>query len=370
MGHKSDTANVLYDILGGHPVAPARLERASAWFEALDTPIDRRSFIAYVKVLQHEIPQESPLAELVPRWSTVRQKNGRFSEKDAEAFLQDYLACLDPNLLFKTPITGGYAYWDEARLRSGFSYASHSEMTWSLLYCDLGGAQLRGGGRDLAIQSGQVLLVAPGALYTLQPLSGFDEWGYYWTVFHPDSRWRDWLNWPRFAPQVSTLSLPPTAQTIVAAAYQELEECLQSAESMRAELSHNLLEQLILRCRANLPPDFRAHRDPRITRARSFIEDRCTQNFTLGDVADVANLSASRLAGLFREQCGLTVLGYRDELRMVRAAQLLRNHSMGIAEIGETVGLADPAYFSRTFSRHIGMSPRAYRKSGEVMQPQ
>lgn len=369
MSHQRDTASVLYQILDGLPVEVARLERASAWFEDLPTPIDRRSFMAYVKAMQREIPAQSPLAELVPRWRGAWQEKGHFSEADAEAFLQDYLDCLDPNLLFSTPITGGYAYWDKARLHSGFSYASHSEMTWSLLYCDRGGAQLRGGGRDLPIESGQVLLVAPGALYRLQPLPGFEEWGYYWTVFHPDSRWRDWLNWPSFSPHVSSLLLSNDAQVQVEAAARELECCLQSEQAMRAELSHNLLEQLILRCRASLPADFTPHRDPRIKRARLFVEEHCTGNFALEEVAAAANLSASRLAGLFKEQCGLSVLAYRDELRMIKAAQLLRNHTLDVAEIGARVGYPDPAYFSRTFSRHIGVSPREYRRSGQVQTP-
>jgi AraC family transcriptional regulator of arabinose operon len=365
--HQSDTANLLYDILDRRPVTTPRLERASAWFEQLDTPIDRRSFMAYLQVLQGEKSIQHPLAELVPRWRHARGKKDSFSDKDAAAFLQDYLARLDPNLLFSTPITAGYAYWDRARLQSGFSYASHSELSWSLLYCDLGGAQLRGGGRDLPIIAGQVLLVAPGALYTLQPQQGFAEWGYHWVVFHPDSAWRDWLSWPRFVPQVSSLSLPEPAQKQLVFGFKELQACLQSSQAMRPELSHNLLEQLILRCRASLPADFQPQRDPRIERARRFIEEHCTTNFTLEQVAHAASLSASRLAGLFRQQCGLSVLGYRDELRMVRAAQLLRNHTLAIAEIGASVGYPDPAYFSRTFSRHIGTSPRSYRNSGRQL---
>jgi AraC-like DNA-binding protein len=55
-----------------------------------------------------------------------------------------------------------------------------------------------------------------------------------------------------------------------------------------------------------------------------------------------ANLSPSRLAGLFKEQCGLSVLGYRDELRMSHAARLLNDSAMGIAEIGGGGGLSRP----------------------------
>lgn len=364
MSHRRDTADALYRLLAREPVSEAQLERASAWFAALDTPLDRRSFMAYAHSLQRDLPASSPLAELVPQWRQAWAGTGGFSESEAGTFLQDYIGHLDPNLLFRAPITAGYAHWDRARLQRGFAYASQSEQTWSLLYCDLGGARLRAGGRDLALRPGQALLVAPGALYTLQALPGCGEWGYYWAVFHPDSRWRDWLNWPPFASQVGHLDLPAETGHAVAGTFGELESCLQSERAMGTELSHNLLEQLILRCRASLPADFEPHRDPRIERARAFIERHFHESFTLEQVAAAASMSASRLASLFRQQCGLSVLGYRDELRMVRAAQLLRHSALGIAAVGAAVGYADPAYFSRTFSRHVGVAPRDYQRQG------
>ena len=361
---KRDTAQTLYEILTGTPVADERLAQAAIWFAELDTPIDRQSFIAYAKTLQKEQPAHGPLRELITKWHANRPEGPAFSDIEADAFLQDYIVCLDPNLLFRAPITAGYAHWDEARLSAGFSYASYSEQTWSLLYCDTGGARLRGGGRELGVHSGQVLLVAPRALYTLHALTGHAEWGYFWAVFHPDSRWRDWLDWPRFAAQVSHLTIAEPTRTPVAQAFQALQHSLHTQNSMSRELSHNLLEQLIIRCRASLPAEFQAHRDPRIARAREFIEQHYAESFSHAEVAAAANLSPSRLASLFRQQCGLTVLGYRDEMRMVQAARLLRRRSMSVAEVGGAVGFADPAYFSRMFSNHIGMSPRQYQKQG------
>jgi len=364
MSSLKDTANTLYRVLSGTAASSAQLEAASDWFEKLDTPIDRRSFLAYMQALQRDLPATSPLAGLASKWSAGGSAPGGFSTSQAQAFLQDYIAHLDPNLLFRQPITAGYAHWDRRSLQQGFAYGSRSEQAWSLLYCDLGGAQLRAGARDLALLPHHALLVAPGALYTLQPHSDLQEWGYHWTVFHPDSRWRDWLIWPAFATQISLLPIPQDIQAPVLIAFNDLEHCLQSSRAMTAELSHNLLEQLILRCRACLPTDFQPHRDPRIARAREFVEQHYRDSFTLADVARACSLSASRLSGVFRNQCGLTVLGYRDELRMVEAARLLRNSSLGIAAIGAQVGYPDPAYFSRTFSRHVGVSPREYRSQG------
>tara|TARA_R110000823_G_scaffold132777_1_gene261148 strand:- start:7335 stop:8429 length:1095 start_codon:yes stop_codon:yes gene_type:complete len=361
VSHLRDTADTLYAILDRRAVSDERLARAAAWFEHLDTPIDQRSFISYVKSLQRSLPQESPLAALVPRWRKAWRGGAGFSEKQARAFLQDYTASLDPNLLFQEPITSGYAQWDSQRLQTGFAYASENQQSWSLLYCDRGAVRLRAGGRDLKILPGQVLLIGPGALYTLAPLDDCDHWGYSWAVFHPDPRWREGLHWPRIATQISQLTPAPAVARQLEHLFGELADCLQSDSHVRAELAHNLMEQILLRCRAELPEAFQAVRDARVERARAYIETHFCEAFGLDAVAEAANLSASRLASLFRAQCGLSVLAYRDELRMAQAARMLRAGQQGIAAVGAAVGYADPAYFSRTFTRYLGVSPREYR---------
>ncbi|GAB3279361.1 helix-turn-helix domain-containing protein [Parahaliea aestuarii] len=362
MKHERDAANALFRLLDGRPVAAAQLDSAGHWFETLDTPLDRRSIKYYVEALQRPLPAASPLAVVAPRWRQAWCEEAGFSAEDAAGFLQDYLSNLDPNLLFRAPITAGYARWRSAELKRGFAYGSESEQGWSMLCCEGGGASLRAAGRSLALKPDMVVLVAPGALYNLQPLAGENEWRYDWVVFQPDSRWRDWLRWPEFSSQVSVLHINGAATARIRTLFRDLEHCLHSEDALREELSHNLLEQLILRCRACLPPGYQSQRDARIERAREFIRTHYIEAFSLEDVAQAASLSPSRLSGLFREQCGLSVLGYRDELRMAHAARLLHDSALGIADIGAEVGYPDPAYFSRTFSRHVGVSPRAYQQ--------
>ena len=81
----------------------------------------------------------------------------------------------------------------------------------------------------------------------------------------------------------------------------------------------------------------------------------------LADVAAASNLSPSRLSGLFKNETGTSVMAYRNELRLVKAAQLLLNTNRRIADIGRRVGYPEQAFFSRIFRKHLGMSPRQYR---------
>ena len=50
-------------------------------------------------------------------------------------------------------------------------------------------------------------------------------------------------------------------------------------------------------------------------------------------------------------------------IRIVRAAQLLENKGLIINEVSCMVGFNDPKYFSRCFSKQIGMSPSKYRET-------
>jgi AraC family transcriptional activator of pobA len=51
-----------------------------------------------------------------------------------------------------------------------------------------------------------------------------------------------------------------------------------------------------------------------------------------------------------------------DQRAMLEAQRSLLYSSLSVAEIGYGLGFEDPAYFSRFFARHAGLSPVAFRK--------
>ncbi|MNC52729.1 DNA-binding transcriptional regulator AraC [compost metagenome] len=48
---------------------------------------------------------------------------------------------------------------------------------------------------------------------------------------------------------------------------------------------------------------------------------------------------------------------------MEAAKELLRTTDLRALEIAEKVGYAEPNYFSFSFKKHVGMSPKEYRSS-------
>ncbi|HXG16998.1 MAG TPA: response regulator [Calidithermus sp.] len=80
-------------------------------------------------------------------------------------------------------------------------------------------------------------------------------------------------------------------------------------------------------------------------------------------LADTVGLSASHLGRLFREQVGLTLRDYVMRVRIEVAKELLRETGDKTAAIAEAVGFSDESHLARTFRRHDGQPPSAYRRT-------
>jgi two-component system response regulator YesN len=95
--------------------------------------------------------------------------------------------------------------------------------------------------------------------------------------------------------------------------------------------------------------------------AINYIDANYDKPITLADIARVSHLSVSRLAHIFKEQMGITIIDYLTSVRIERAKQLLLATGQSCTEICFQVGYNNQSYFSRTFKDLVGMSPRQFR---------
>lgn len=101
----------------------------------------------------------------------------------------------------------------------------------------------------------------------------------------------------------------------------------------------------------------------RINLVCRFMYDNHARNISIKDCAAQCNLSPGRFAHVFKETMGKTPLEYINEIRIAKAKELLSTLNYSISEIAELVGFPNQNYFSRTFKKQIGISPRKYSKS-------
>lgn len=94
-----------------------------------------------------------------------------------------------------------------------------------------------------------------------------------------------------------------------------------------------------------------------------YMKENIEKRLTLKDIADYIGYSASHFTALFRQATGNAPLAYFNILKMQYACELLTNSSMQINQICHKIGFEDCYYFSRIFSKIVGVPPTKYRDS-------
>lgn len=104
-----------------------------------------------------------------------------------------------------------------------------------------------------------------------------------------------------------------------------------------------------------------ARKVTQISPAINYIDANYDKPITLADIARASYISVSRLAHIFKEQMGITLIDYLTSVRIERAKQLLLATEQSCTEICFQVGYNNQSYFTRTFKRLVGMTPRQFR---------
>lgn len=100
-----------------------------------------------------------------------------------------------------------------------------------------------------------------------------------------------------------------------------------------------------------------------IERIVQYMDSHYAEEISLTSLAGEFFLAPTYLAKKFKEKTGKTVIQYLEEIRMEQAKEMLRTSGYSISEIALQTGYNDSNYFTRSFKRVLGMTPREYRNT-------
>ncbi|TVQ21753.1 MAG: response regulator [Spirochaetaceae bacterium] len=96
--------------------------------------------------------------------------------------------------------------------------------------------------------------------------------------------------------------------------------------------------------------------------AQEYIRHRSSDpDLSVERVCSAIGVGTSYFSSIFKQHTGKTFVEYLTSLRMERAKELLRASDQLTYEIAAEVGYRDPHYFSNSFKRYCGITPREYR---------
>ena len=100
-----------------------------------------------------------------------------------------------------------------------------------------------------------------------------------------------------------------------------------------------------------------------VSSVKFYLKSHYREPVSIEEIADELGVAESGLIRSFRHETGTTPGAYLADLRMKKAAELLKTSRWPVGRISSDVGIQDANYFVKLFKRAYGMTPSAYRKT-------
>jgi len=130
-------------------------------------------------------------------------------------------------------------------------------------------------------------------------------------------------------------------------------------EFIQEGITLQLVINFLRRLKSNLFLEKSERSSPRdnINKAIEFLNECYNQNFSLEDIARVANLSHYHFIRVFKAETGMTPHEYLMDIRIQRIKEMLANKNLSISQAFSYCGLDYNGYFAAVFKRKEGVTP-------------
>lgn len=95
--------------------------------------------------------------------------------------------------------------------------------------------------------------------------------------------------------------------------------------------------------------------------AIKFMKENLERHITLAQLADFTGYTPNHFSTIFKRTVGHAPISFFNLIKMQSACQMLDSTDMNINQIAAKLGFDDTYYFTRLFTKIMGMPPTAYR---------
>lgn len=231
-----------------------------------------------------------------------------------------------------------------------------------LIYCVEGAGHATTREWQGAVGPGQVLLLPQGVAHRYEA-DAAQPWTIYWVHFQGTSTaiFNQHLGDREGAPQVMQAGISPQlvahfrSLLAVHRTGYDTEAFINAANLLRHLLTHIALE--IRQARASSQDSFN------LEAVQSLMLEHIGQPLELDTLAAAAKLSKFHFSAKYKSLTGYSPIKHFLNMKMEHACHLLDSTELSVKGVAAALGYDDPMYFSRQFSRTVGLSPRDYRRS-------
>ena len=210
-------------------------------------------------------------------------------------------------------------------------------------------------GKTYHLSAGDSFMLLPDVTTEYQA-DARDPWQYSWVGFSAQIVLPDWFYLPVWhGPSLEAMFL------------KMIETEAQSPRQGREARLCSLLWQLVALAEEQQPP--KSKNNAYVQRAQALMQNQFIYGIQVSDIATRVGLERSYFSHLFKKETGVSPQKYLTDIRMRRAAVLLkeRDTTPGIAAL--SVGYPDVFSFSRMFRQYYGVSPNQYKKEQKNSTP-
>jgi len=231
-----------------------------------------------------------------------------------------------------------------------------------LLLLHRGAGRLHLEGRALPLAAGTLVNVPPGAVHAFAFAPGTQGW----VATLADDLVEQLLphrgdEHPALASGGAYAASPPLAALMAQMAV-EFEGTAPSRALVLQGLCAVLLGLAARAARAAAPAPRDAPGSALLRRFEQLLDARLLEHASVADCARTLAVTPTHLSRVLRAATGQPASRLIEARRMREARRQLAYTNLQVASIAYALGYADPAHFSRVFSRVEGLSPRAFRE--------